>query len=413
VLRIARLYWARVPALSLLHLLACLLFAARASAQVLPSEPVSVANGRVVFGGEVFATIGEQDPGWFNYSDYEYSALRNFRVSFATEVRPSERLQLLAELRLDHGQHLSAYALFVRLRPWPERRFDIQVGRVPPTFGAFRRTVYAYDNVVIGQPLAYQYLMTLRPDSVPRTADDLLRTRGNGWLVGYPVGSPEPEPGLPLFNSNRYDTGVQVHAVNGPVEWTGAVTTGSLSDPQWTDNNGRPQAVGRVTLQLGPAVRLGASAARGAWLDESLNDALPSGERASEYRQSAVAVDAEVSAGRWLGRAEWIRASWRLPTLGAPLIADPVDAESVILEGRVKLWPGLSLAARADGLWFSNLAGSTTTLEWEAPLRRFETALTYAVRRNIGTKLAWQRNHRDGGRVRHDSLLAGQIVYWF
>jgi hypothetical protein len=413
VLRIARLYWAQVAALSLLRLLACLLFATRASAQVLPSEPVSVANGRVVFGGEVFATIGEQDPGWFNYSDYEYSGLRNFRISFATEVRPSERLQLLAEVRLDHGQYFSAYALFVRLRPWPERRFDIQAGRVPPTFGAFRRTVYAYDNLVIGQPLAYQYLMTLRPDSVPRTADDLLRTRGNGWLVGYPVGSSELAPGLPLFNSNRYDTGVQVHAVNGPVEWTGAVTTGSLSDPQLTDNNGRPQAVGRVTLQLGPAVRLGASGARGAWLDESLNDDLPSGETASEYRQSAVAVDAEVSAGRWLGRAEWIRASWRLPTLGAPLIADPVEAESVILEGRVKLWPGLSLAARADGLWFSNLAGSTATLEWEAPLRRFETAVTYAVRRNIGAKLAWQRNHRDGGRVRHDSLLAGQIVYWF
>ena len=399
--------------LSLLHLLACLLFAARASAQVLPSEPVSVAGGRVVFGGEVFVTIGEADPGWFNYSDYEYSALRNFRVSFATEVRPSERLQLLAEVRLDHGQYLSAYALFVRLRPWPERRFDIQAGRVPPTFGAFRRTVYAYDNALIGQPLAYQYLMTLRPDSVPATADDLLRTRGNGWQVGYPVGSPELGPGLPLFNSNRYDTGVQVHAVNGPVEWTGAITTGSLSDPQLTDNNGRPQAVGRATLQLGPAVRLGASAARGAWLDESLDDDLPPGESAPEYRQTAIAVDAEVSAGRWLGRAEWIRATWRLPEIAAPSIADPVVAESLILEGRIRLWPGLSLAARADTIQFSDLRGSTATLGWEAPLRRFETALSYAIRRNIGTKLAWQRNHRDGGRVRHDSLMAAQIVYWF
>lgn len=397
----------------LLYLLACLLFAARASAQGLPTEPVSVAGGRVVFGGEVFVTFGEKDPGWFNYTDYEYNALRNIRLSLATEVRASQRLQVLAEVRLDHGQHFSAYALFARIRPWPDRRFDVQIGRVPPTFGAFRRTIYAYDNALIGQPLAYQYLLALRTDSLPLNADDLLRARGNGWLVGYQVGSAERSPGLPLFKSNLYDTGVQVHGVAGALEWTGAVTAGSLSDPLLTDNNGRPQAVGRATVQLGPAVRLGASGARGAWLDESLDSALPSGETARDYRQDAVAIDAEVSAGRWLGRAEWIRASWRLPALAAPLIADPVVAESFIVEGRVRLWPGVSLAARADTLQFSDLTGSTATMQWEAPVRRFETAVTYAVTRNIGAKLAWQRNLRDGGRVRHDSLLASQLVYWF
>lgn len=402
-----------MPLVPLLHLLACVLLATTASAQVLPEEPVSIADGRVVFGGEAFATFGEDDPGWFNYTDYEYSALRNVRLSLTTEVRPSTRLQLLAEVRLDHGQHFSAYALFARIRPWPDRRFDVQVGRVPATFGAFRRTIYAYENPLIGQPLAYQYLLTLRPDSLPLNADDLLRVRGNGWQVGYPVGSQERGPGVPLFNSNRYDTGVQVHGVSGVVEWTGAITAGSLSEPRLTDNNGRPQAVGRLTVQAGPAVRLGMSAARGAWLDGALDATLPDGDTTGDYRQEAIAVDAEVSGGRWLGRAEWIRASWRLPALSAPLIADPLVAESVIVEGRVKLWPGVSVAARADTLEFSDLAGSSETLPWEAPVRRIEAAVNYAVTRNLGTKVAWQRNRRDGGRVRHDSLLAGQVVYWF
>ena len=398
----------------LLRVIACLLLvAARASAQGLPSEAVSVAGGRVVFGGEVFVTVGEDDPGWFNYTDYEFSALRNVRASLSTEVRPSTRVQLLAEVRLDHGEHLSAYAFFVRVRPWPERRFDIQVGRVPPTFGAFSRTMYAYDNVVIGQPLAYQYLLTLRTDAVPGTADDLLRVRGNGWQVGYPVGSPERGPGVPLFNSNRYDTGVQVHGVAGPLEWTGAVTTGSLSDPRLSDNNSRPQLAGRAIVRIGPAVRIGGSVARGAWLDESLDPELPPGESAGGYRQSAVAVDAEASAGRWLARAEWIHASWRLPAIASPLIGAPVTARSLIVEGRYRLWPGASLAARADRLDFSDLTGSEGTLPWEAPIQRFESALTLAVTRNISGKVAWQVNRRDGGRVRHDSLWAGQLLYWF
>jgi hypothetical protein len=403
-----------VPLVPLLHVLACvLLVAARASAQGLPSEAISVANGRVVFGGEVFVTAGESDPGWFNYTDYEYNALRNFRASLATEVRPSSHFQFLAEIRLDHGEHLSAYAMFLRIRPWPERRFDVQIGRVPPTFGAFNRTIYAYDNVVIGQPLAYQYLLALRTDAAPLTADDLLRQRGNGWLTQYPVGSSERTPGVPVFNTNRYDTGLQVHGVKGPIEWTGAVTTGSLSDPRLSDNNGQLQMAGRAIVQLGAPLKVGASVARGAWLDGSLDTSLPAGETANDFHQAAWAIDTELSAGRWVARAEWLQSSWRLPAFAAPYISEPVVARALIVEGRVRLWPGLSLAARGDGLMFDDLTGSSATLPWEAPARRFETAVTVKITRNINAKVAMQRNRRDGGRVRHDTLLAGQLVYWF
>jgi hypothetical protein len=414
VLRIGRLYWPHVPVVPLLRLLACvLLVATRASAQGLPSEAISVANGRVVFGGEVFVTVGEHDPGWFNYTDYEFNVLRNVRASLSTEVRPSRHVQFLAEVRLDHGQYLSAYAWFMRVRPWPERRFDVQIGRVPPTFGAFSRTMYAYNNIVIGQPLAYQYLLTLRTDAVPQTADDLLRARGNGWLTAYPIGSQEYLPGMPLFNSNRFDTGVQVHGVKGPLEWTGAVTTGSLSDPLLSDNNGRPQYAGRAIVQLGPALKLGASGARGSWLDASLDPALPAGDRAREFHQAAWGVDADLSAGRWLARAEWLQSSWRLPAIEAPFIVDPLVARALIVEARVKLFPGLSLAARGDAVMFADLAGSTSTLPWEAPVQRFESAVNFSLTRNINAKVAWQTNRRQGGRVRHDSLLAAQLVYWF
>src|SRR5690606_16766734 len=162
-------------------------------------------------------------------TDYEYNALRNVRVGLATEVRASSRLQVLAEIRLDHGDRLTPYALFVRIRPWPERRFDIQAGRVPPTFGAFTRTVYAYDHLVIGQPLAYQYLLSPQPDAIPSTADDVHRMRGRGWESSFPLGNRTPSPGLSIVSTAKYDTGLQAHGVLGRVEWIGSVTTGSLS----------------------------------------------------------------------------------------------------------------------------------------------------------------------------------------
>ncbi|MGE3885759.1 MAG: hypothetical protein AB7H81_04965 [Vicinamibacterales bacterium] len=397
----------------LLILLTCLAVAGDVRAQALPSEPISVANGRFVFGAEVFATFGDADPGFFNYTDYEYGAFRNVRLAVSTEVRVSRRMQVLAELRLDHGDQLTPYALFVRVRPWPGRRFDVQVGRVPPTFGAFNKTVYAYSNLVIGQPLAYQYLLSIKPDAVPRTADDLLRMRGRGWLSDFPVGLARASPGMPIVNTARFDSGVQVHGVAGPVEWTGALTTGSLSDPRVGDNNGRPQVSTRVVAQLAPGFRVGGSAAHGPWLDAALNSAIPGGVRASDFAQSAVAADVEVSQGAWLARAELLRSAWNLPALGTPAIDAPLVARSLIVEGRYRVWPGVSVSARADGLWFSDVAGSAGVQPWEANQRRLETALSVAITRNLIAKGAWQRNHRQGGRVRHDSLVAAQLVYWF
>ena len=54
----------------------------------------------------------------------------------SAEVRANDHMQVLGEVRLDQGRVLEAYGLFVRVRPWPARRFDIQAGRIPPTFGA-------------------------------------------------------------------------------------------------------------------------------------------------------------------------------------------------------------------------------------------------------------------------------------
>ena len=397
----------------LLTLVVCLAIAGDVRAQALPSEPISVANGRFVFGAEMFATIGDADPGFFNYTDYEYSALRNVRLAMSTQIRASRRVQVLAEVRLDHGDELWPYALFVRVRPWPERRFDIQAGLVPPTFGAFTKTVYAYNNLVIGQPLAYQYLLSIKPDALPRTADDLLRMRGRGWLSDFPVGDTTSSPGIPIVNTARFDTGVQVHGLAGRFEWTGAVTTGSLSDPRVGDNNGRPQLAARLVAQVAPGFRIGTSVSRGPWLDDALNAHLPQGRRARDFVQSAVAADAELSHGAWLARAEYLQSAWDVPATGTPAIDEAVVARSLIVEGRYRLWPGVSLSARGDGLWFSDLAGRSAAAPWEANQRRLETALSVAVTRNILVKGAWQRNRRDGGRVRHDSLLAAQIVYWF
>ena len=180
--------------------------AVSAAAQVLPSEPIALAGGHVTVAGDVTAAIGPDDTGFFNYTDYEHSALKLFRVDLSTSVVLNPHFTLLGEIRDENIDTLRAYAFYLRIRPWTDRAVDIQVGRIPPTFGAFARRVYATDNPLIGYPLAYQYLTSLRPDAVPWNADELLRMRARGWLSSFSIGNRSPRAALrsrPRFAGTR------------------------------------------------------------------------------------------------------------------------------------------------------------------------------------------------------------------
>jgi len=399
--------------IGLLLALALAFAAESATAQVLPEEPISLAGGHIVLGGEFTATVAPDDPGFFNYTSYEFSALRNVRLGVSAEVRANDRLQLLGEVRLDQGRVLEAYGLFVRLRPWPARRFDIQAGRIPPTFGAMSRTSYGSSNLLIGQPLAYQYLMSIRSDALPATNDDLLRMRGRGWLSSFPIGNRAEAPGLPMVNTSRWDTGVQVHGLTGAFEWTGAVTAGSLSDPRFRDNNAGRQYAGRLVARPTAALALGASASRGAWLNRSIDDAIVDADAGDRSRQTAFGGDAEFSAGPLLVRGEAIRSTWTLPPIATLRTTEPLVATSMLIEGRYKIAPGFYVAMRGDRIDFSKITGERGPDTWDARTWRFETGVGYSITRNIQLKGSWQRNDRDGGRERGDSLFAGQVLYWF
>jgi hypothetical protein len=381
-------------------------------AQVIPTEPITAADGRVVVGAEITATVASDDPGFFNYTDYEYSALRNVRAGLTAEVRATRRLQFLGELRVDHGDHLQPFALYVRIRPWPERRFDVQAGRIPATFGAFGRGSYGTANLLIGTPLAYQYLTSLRPDALPAHADDLLNMRGRGWLSTFPRGVATPDRGLPIINTVRSDTGVQIHGVNGMFEWTGAVTTGSLSNPRVRDDNDGRQVAGRVVARPVASLALGASLARGAYVSSVVEDSV-SELRAEDGTQRAVGIDAEFSAGRFLARGEIIHSEWRLPHALDGTPDRNLGARSVLVEARYRILPGVQIAGRAERLTFGRLQLAGIDEPWEAPVNRIELGGSYAIIRNVILKGSWQHNSRNGGRVREDGLLATQLVYWF
>ena len=384
-----------------------------ARAQGLPSEPVSFANGHVTLSGDVSASAGGADTGFFNYTDYEHSVLRMFRVDLATAVKLNDRMSVLGEIRTENAGPLRAYAFYLRIRPWVRHAIDIQAGRVPPTFGAFTRRIYDSENPLIGYPLAYQYLTSLRADAVPVNANELLGMRGRGWLATYSIGNPVAANGLPLASGFRWDTGIQVHAASELVDATVAVTSGTLSNPLFRDDNSGRQIAGRLSTHPIAGLIIGASAAHGPFVSATAARGAVGEGHDGEFTQTAWGADIEYSRDYYLVRAETVFSQWRVPAVSAPVIDVPLSALATYVEGRYKIRPGLYAAARVDHLGFSELAGTAGTNTWDAPVTRIEAGGGYSILRNVLLKVSGQHNVRDGGRVTHLNLFAAQIVYWF
>ena len=401
------------PPLLLAYVCSALLGSASAAAQGLPSEPVRALDGRLVVTGEASVTMGREDhEAYFNYTDYERNALRTVRLSLAAMWQPAERLAFVGELRADDFSDAGAYAAYVRIRPFRGRRFDIQAGRIPPVFGAFGRHGYSSDRMLIGYPLAYQYLTSLRGDAAPATADHLLDMRARGWRSTFPLGSREAAPGIPLVSAFRWDTGAQARWTTEAVEVAASITAGTLSRPRFADDNDSKQVSARVALRPVVGLVLGASAARGGWISRDV----PVSANRGDLQQTAFGADAEYSRDYWIIRTELVWSQWRVPFVTVPPEGNAVSGLGTWVEGRYRVSPRWFVAGRADRLGFSKITGSrfdASPTAWEAPVVRYELGGGYYFRRNVVGRSSVQWNRRDSARARSGTFLTGQVSYWF
>jgi len=259
---------------------------------------------------------------------------------------------------------------------------------------------------------------------LPATAYEVLQKRSHGWLVRYSIGNSTLDRGVPLVSAFRWDTGVQVHAAAGIVSGAVAITSGTVANPLFLDDNGGRQIAARGELKPIAGLALGASVAHGPFVSTTAARAAvgdAAGADFNQFTQTAWGADAEYSRQYYLVRLETIVSDWRLPRVTSQLQNQPLRAVSTSIEGRYKVAAGLYVAARFDHLGFSDIKGTTVTASWDAPVTRNEVAVGYSIQRNLLLKVAYQHNHRDGGGIPVDPFPlqqvehvgAAQLVFWF
>jgi hypothetical protein len=399
---------------TVLAVFACLP-ACGAAAQV-PDQPFVLADGRVTLAGEVSGVASPRDDtAFFNYTDYEHDALRTVRARLLGEWRPATQLAVLGELRAENRDSLEVAALYARWRPWTHHEFDIQIGRVPPVIGAFARHAYGRDNLVIGAPLAYQYLTSLRPDALPATVDDLLRMRARGWRPTFPIGSQAAGPGISLVSAFRWDTGVEAHWRRTWLDLSGALTRGSPAVPVIGETHDGYEWSTRAAVTTAAGLTVGVSAARGPWIDRAVLAMIPDTDR-HVSAQTVVGGDLEFGRSRWLVRAEWLRSVFEIPIVASPDPRLSLTAWSGFTEARYRWHPRWQLSGRVERLAFGTVRGTLNAglpTPWDAPVTRVEGVIGFRAARNLEIRTGWQQDWRDAGRVKDRGFPALQAIYWF
>ena len=370
-------------------------------------------DGKVAVSGEVIATGGNADDiAFFNYTDYEHNALRMIRFGVSGVYRPATWLALVGEAAIGGpGTADAVRRLRATCSPWRNHAFDIQAGRIPPAFGRFGRRLYETGNPVIGYPLAYQYLTSLRTDAIPATADDVLRMRARGWRSSFPVGSQEPGPGVPLISGFQWDTGVEASWQDrASSSWPARSPTARCrirASRTTTAGNSSP-AASRVTPAVGLDSRR--SAARGAWLSRTVApDSEPGAANRSAPTPSTRAITGS-SAASWSGAAGAFRTRCGPPTPTRSTRWAP-GSRAAIASRR-----GIFFARRVDRLGFSTLhgarSGQRSAVGRARQARRRRDRLLPAAQSSC-VRTSVQGNWRDGGRDRNRDVSlrpAGVLV---
>lgn len=367
-------------------------------------------------GGEVNIVAGPRDTtAFFNYTDYEHNLLRIARLRLFGEWRTAARLSVIGEIRTENVDQVLMPALYMRWQAPGTRDLYVHAGRIPPVIGGFGRHAYGRDNVVIGQPLAYQYLTSLRPDAVPATVADLLRMRGRGWQPSYPVGSTTVEPGVPLVSASTWDTGISGIWRRGRIDVAGALTQGSPAIPVVRDTNDDLMWSGRAAAFVGRGVTIGVSGARGQWLEDSVLDLTPGGRR-TPSSQTLVATDVEVGHGPWLVRGEWLRSVFEVPITTAPDPDARLHVWAGFAEARYRPVPRWQVGARIERMAFGDApiaVPGTPGVSWDADVNRVEAVVGFRAHRRVELRAGWQHNWREGGRVRESGQPVFAVLGWF
>src|SRR6266705_4116205 len=336
--------------------------------------------------------------------------LFNPRLTLFVDAQLGAQVYFFAQTRVDRGFdptdqgaeiRLDEYA--VRLTPWQDGRFSLQVGKFATVVGNWVPRHLSWDNPFINAPLVYENVTAIQDRYAPFSPADFIYSP-------YYVQKYEFNP---VIWGPSYASGLSISGKLGRFDYAIEMKNASLSSrpESWliTENGfENPTFSSRVGFRPNEAWNFGFSASEGPYFRREAEPTLPPGRDIDDYREFVFGQDASFAWRHLQVWVEFYEARFEVPRVGN------ADTFAYYIEAKYKFTPQLFGALRWNEQLFSNIPdGAGGQVRWSQDLWRIDVAAGYRFTSHIQLKLQYSFQQETTGPHDDNHLIATQLTVRF
>jgi hypothetical protein len=363
---------------------------------------------RARLSGLVDLEIFQVDQPPLGLIDTDRHFLFNPRLSLFLDSQFGSSVYLFVQSRIDRGFdpsdsgaqiRLDEYAL--RITPWDDGRFNLQVGKFSTVIGNWIGRHLSWDNPFITAPLPYENLTAVSDVSAPIPYSYFMPGPGSRYENN------------PLIWGPSYATGASVAGRVGKFDYAAEIKNASLSSrPESWDATriglDHPVFSGRIGFRPDQSWNFGFSASNGPYFRPEAVPTFPSGRGLDDYRQLLLGQDISWARHHWQVWAEFYEVRFQVPHLGN------ADTFAYYIEGKYKFNPQLFAALRWNQQLFATLRDRMATgFSWAHDVWQVDAALGYRFTAHTQLKVQYSLQDADSAAQDIGQTFAAQLTVRF
>jgi len=352
----------------------------------------------------------------------------------------------------DEGAHVRADEYAVRVSPWSDGRFSVQIGKFATVVGNWVERHLSWENPFVTAPVPYENLTGIWDRSAADSADTLLTWahvphsageeeeyggeygNGGGEYAGeysdggggeyshsdeYSAANERARSGdndkyqrVPIIWGPSYASGVSIAGRIGKFDYAAEMKNASLSSrpDSWDVTEigfEHPTFSGRFGFRPNEMWNLGFSASSGPYLRPEAEETLPEGKHFGDYRELLLGQDIGFAWHHWQAWAEFYETRFKIPGVG------DADTFAYYFEAKYKFTAQLFGALRWNQQLFDTIRYDSENVPWGNDLWRIDAAAGYRFTPHTQLKLQYSLAHEQNASRDYSHTFAGQLTLKF
>ena len=342
--------------------------------------------------------------------DSNIDTLFNPRLTLFLDAQIGSQIYFFAQSRLDRGfdpsdhgaqVRLDEYAL--RVTPWQDGRFTVQIGKFATVVGNWVPRHLSWDNPFINGPLVYENVTAIQDKYAAFSPLEFLYSPYYEGKYAF----------NPVIWGPSYASGISASGQLGKFDYAVEMKNASLSsrpESWYVTENGfeNPTFSGRFGFRPNEAWNFGLSASEGPYFRREAEPTLPPGRDIDDYREFVLGQDVSFAWRHLQLWAEFYEARFEVPRVGN------ADTFAYYIEAKYKFTPQLFGAIRWNQQLFSTISdGYGHNVNWSPDLGRIDIAAAYRFTPHMQLKLQYGFQHETSSPGDDNHLFAAQFTIRF